>query len=166
MLERKFVKGFGAALAVTALCAGPVLAQSQEVIMQDPGGGYGEALRKVMYGPFEKETGIRVNVAHMTKGMVERLQAEGKRSPADLVFTVDIARLEAIVGAGLTQPVTSPALEANVRYLADALGPADAADVVTVTRRISVNVRFRAACGSLANGVSESSPCTSNVRPS
>ena len=63
---------------------------------------------------FEKETGIRVNVAHMTKGMVERLQAEGKRSPADLVFTVDIARLEAIVGAGLTQPVTSPALEANV----------------------------------------------------
>ena len=63
---------------------------------------------------FEKETGIRVNVAHMTKGMVERLQAEGKRSPADLVFTVDIARLEAIVEAGLTQPVTSPALEANV----------------------------------------------------
>ncbi|MDQ2091281.1 Fe(3+) ABC transporter substrate-binding protein [Marimonas arenosa] len=63
---------------------------------------------------FTAETGIRVNVAHMSKGMVERLSAEGKRSPADLVFTVDAARLAAIVDAGLTQPVSSPALEANV----------------------------------------------------
>jgi iron(III) transport system substrate-binding protein len=63
---------------------------------------------------FTAQTGIKVNVAHMQKGMVERLSAEGKRSPADLVFTVDIARLSAIVEAGLTQPVKSAALTANV----------------------------------------------------
>lgn len=63
---------------------------------------------------FEAETGIAVNVAHMSKGMVERLQAEGSRSPADLVFTVDIARLSAIVEAGVTQAVHSDVLAANV----------------------------------------------------
>jgi iron(III) transport system substrate-binding protein len=71
-------------------------------------------LLKPLTDAFTAATGIRVNVAHMSKGMVERLEAEGKRSPADLVFTVDVARLEAIVEAGLTQPVTSPALQAAV----------------------------------------------------
>ncbi|NIY98739.1 iron ABC transporter substrate-binding protein, partial [Salipiger sp. HF18] len=42
---------------------------------------------------FTAETGIDVNVAYLEQGMVERLQAEGDRSPADLVFTVDISRL-------------------------------------------------------------------------
>lgn len=63
---------------------------------------------------FTKETGIDVNVAYLSDGMVERLQAEGDRSPADLVFTVDVARLSAIVDAGVTQPVTSDVLQANV----------------------------------------------------
>ncbi|WP_407496598.1 Fe(3+) ABC transporter substrate-binding protein [Pseudooceanicola sp. MF1-13] len=63
---------------------------------------------------FTEETGIKVNVAHLDKGMVERLQAEGDRSPADLVFTVDISRLSAVVEAGLTQPVTSDVLTENV----------------------------------------------------
>ncbi|WP_276714516.1 Fe(3+) ABC transporter substrate-binding protein [Pseudooceanicola nitratireducens] len=63
---------------------------------------------------FTEETGIKVNVAHLDKGMVERLEAEGDRSPADLVFTVDISRLAAVVNAGLTQPVTSDVLTENV----------------------------------------------------
>ena len=63
---------------------------------------------------FTEETGIKVNVAHLDKGMVERLTAEGDRSPADLVFTVDISRLAAVVEAGLTQPVQSETLESNV----------------------------------------------------
>ncbi|MGB0798604.1 MAG: iron ABC transporter substrate-binding protein, partial [Planktomarina sp.] len=56
---------------------------------------------------FTEQTGIKVNVAFLDRGMVERLKAEGRRSPADLVFTVDISRLNAIVEAGLTQPVDS-----------------------------------------------------------
>ena len=63
---------------------------------------------------FTEETGIKVNVAYLQKGMVERMQAEGKRSPADLVFTVDISRLSSVVEAGLTQPVTSEVLNGNV----------------------------------------------------
>lgn len=63
---------------------------------------------------FTEETGIDVNVAFLNQGMVERLTAEGQRSPADLVFTVDISRLSAVVEAGLTQPVTSDILTENV----------------------------------------------------
>jgi iron(III) transport system substrate-binding protein len=71
-------------------------------------------LIKPLTDAFTEETGIKVNVAYLKKGMVERLQAEGDRSPADLVFTVDISRLAAVVNAGVTQPVTSDVLEANV----------------------------------------------------
>jgi iron(III) transport system substrate-binding protein len=63
---------------------------------------------------FTAETGIAVNVAFVEKGMVERLQAEGDRSPADLVLTVDIARLSQVVEAGVTQPVESEVLAANI----------------------------------------------------
>ena len=63
---------------------------------------------------FTAETGIEVNVAHIDKGMVERLQNEGKRSPADVILTVDISKLAQVVDAGVTQPVASPLLDANI----------------------------------------------------
>jgi iron(III) transport system substrate-binding protein len=63
---------------------------------------------------FSAETGITTNVAFVDKGMAERLKAEGDRSPADLVLTVDIARLIQVVEAGVIQSVASPVLEANI----------------------------------------------------
>jgi len=63
---------------------------------------------------FTAETGIKVNVAFVDKGMAERLEAEGDRSPADLVLTVDIARLMQVADAGVLQPVQSDVLEANI----------------------------------------------------
>jgi iron(III) transport system substrate-binding protein len=63
---------------------------------------------------FTAETGIDVNVAFVDKGMAERLVAEGDRSPADLVLTVDIARLTQVVDAGVTQAITSDVLGANI----------------------------------------------------
>jgi iron(III) transport system substrate-binding protein len=63
---------------------------------------------------FTAETGIAVNIAFVDKGLTERLVAEGDRSPADLVLTVDISRLIQIVDAGVTQPVQSAVLEANI----------------------------------------------------
>lgn len=63
---------------------------------------------------FTAETGIDVNVAFVDKGMAERLVAEGNRSPADLVLTVDIARLMQVVEAGVTQPVESDVLSSNI----------------------------------------------------
>ena len=63
---------------------------------------------------FTAQTGIVVNVAYLDKGMVERLRAEGDRSPADVILTVDISRLAKAVEAGVTQPVHSAIMAANV----------------------------------------------------
>ncbi len=63
---------------------------------------------------FTEETGIAVNLAFVDSGIVERLEAEGARSPADLVMTVDIANLSQIVDAGVTQPVESDVLTSAV----------------------------------------------------
>ena len=60
---------------------------------------------------FTEQSGIAVNIAFVEEGIVERLTAEGERSPADLVMTVDIANLKQIVDAGVTQPVESDVLE-------------------------------------------------------
>ena len=63
---------------------------------------------------FTDKTGIKVNIVYLRKGMIERMKAEGKRSPADVVLTVDISRLSALVDAGLTQQVVSQTLSNNV----------------------------------------------------
>ncbi len=63
---------------------------------------------------FTAETGITVNIAFVDKGMAERLKAEGDRSPADLVLTVDIGRLIELVKADVTQAVDDPTLTANI----------------------------------------------------
>ncbi len=83
---------------------------------------------------FTAETGIKVNVAFVDKGMAERLQAEGDRSPADLVLTVDIARLLQIVEADVLQPVQSDVLEANIP--AELRDPADLWFGLTTRARI------------------------------
>lgn len=83
---------------------------------------------------FTAETGIAVNVAFVDKGMAERLQAEGSRSPADLVLTVDIARLLQVVEAGVIQPVQSDVLEANIP--AEFRDPADQWFGLTARARI------------------------------
>ena len=90
-------------------CTTPVLAQEINVYSHRQ-----PELIQPLVDAFTAETGIKVNVAFVDKGMAERLVAEGDRSPADLVLTVDIARLMQIVDAGVTQPVQSDVLEANI----------------------------------------------------
>lgn len=63
---------------------------------------------------FTDETGIQVNSVFIKEGLLERLRAEGARSPADLVLTVDISRLTALEDAGLTQAVESDVLHENI----------------------------------------------------
>lgn len=71
-------------------------------------------LIKPLTDAFTKETGIKVNVAYLKKGMIERLSAEGDRSPADMVLTVDISRLAAVVNGGFTEAISSDVMQANV----------------------------------------------------
>lgn len=63
---------------------------------------------------FTKETGINTRVLNLNNGLVERLRAEGRNSPADVVLTVDIGRLVALKDAGVTQPVASATIAANI----------------------------------------------------
>jgi len=96
---------------------------------------------------FTADTGIAVNIAFVDKGMAERLQAEGDRSPADIVLTVDIARLQQIVDAGVTQPVQSDVLEANIpEALRD---PADHWFGLTTRARIVYASKERVAAGEI-----------------
>ena len=54
---------------------------------------------------FEKETGIKVNVIFAEKGLIERIQAEWRNSPADVLLTVDVGNLTQATDAGIAQPV-------------------------------------------------------------
>ncbi len=63
---------------------------------------------------FSAETGIRTRVLNLNNGLVERLKAEGRNSPADVVLTVDIGRLIALKDAGVTQTVESAVIKANI----------------------------------------------------
>lgn len=63
---------------------------------------------------FESETGIKVNVVYSAKGLAQRLQAEGERSPADIVLTVDIGRLHLYADKDLLAPISSEILNANI----------------------------------------------------
>jgi len=63
---------------------------------------------------FENETGIKANVQYLKTGLVERIQAEGENSPADLIMTVDIARITQTKIAGVTQQLDNEIIEANI----------------------------------------------------
>lgn len=63
---------------------------------------------------FTEKTGIAVNTIFLKDGMPERVEQEGDASPADVLMTVDIGNLSDLVDRGLTQPVSSAALEAAI----------------------------------------------------
>ncbi len=63
---------------------------------------------------FTDETGVKVNVIYAQKGLIERIEAEGQNSPADVLLTVDIGNLSQAVSSGIAQPVKSDALEAAI----------------------------------------------------
>lgn len=63
---------------------------------------------------YTEETGTKVNIVYASKGLAQRLQAEGALSPADVILTVDIARLHVYADKDLLAEVASPTLEANI----------------------------------------------------
>jgi iron(III) transport system substrate-binding protein len=95
-------------LASAALAPLPALADVNVYTTRQP-----ELIAPVMEA-FTEDTGIAVNLSYIDEGLVERLKAEGDRSPADLVMTVDIANLKQIVEADVVQPVDSEVLTQNI----------------------------------------------------
>ena len=63
---------------------------------------------------YQKQTGTNINTVYASKGLAQRLQAEGKRSPADVILTVDIARLHVYADKNLLAQVDSKILRENV----------------------------------------------------
>src|SRR5262245_37579858 len=73
------------------------------------------ALIKPLLDEFTAETGIKVNTVFAADGLDQRIATEGANSPADLLITVDIARLSKAVEMGITQPVKSDVLEKEIQ---------------------------------------------------
>jgi iron(III) transport system substrate-binding protein len=97
------------AMALGLLAGSGLSASAQEVLnvytYREPG------LIKPLLDEFTKETGIKVNTVFMSNGLEERIRTEGKNSPADVLLTVDIGRLQQAKDYGITQPVKISALE-------------------------------------------------------
>ena len=70
-----------------------------------------QKLIQPLFDAFTKDTGIKVNVISASSGLEQRMKSEGASSPADLLLTVDIGRLEDAVRAGVSQPIKSAALD-------------------------------------------------------
>lgn len=63
---------------------------------------------------FTQDSGIKVNTVFVKDGLLERVKAEGEKSPADILMTVDIGNLIDLVQGGVTQPIASKVLNDTV----------------------------------------------------
>lgn len=71
-------------------------------------------LLKPLLEAFTAKTGTKVNSVYLQGGIAERVQAEGARSPADVMIVVDAGTLIDIAERGLTQVIQSQAVNAAV----------------------------------------------------
>lgn len=70
---------------------------------------------------YTKKTGVEFQTVYAPKGLAARLKAEGERTEADLVLTVDISRIKELADTGLLAPLASDIVNKNVpSYLRDA----------------------------------------------
>lgn len=68
------------------------------------------ALIQPLLQEFSSKTGVKVNTVFIKDGLLERVKAEGRRSPADVLLTVDFGNLVDLVEGGVTQPIQSKIL--------------------------------------------------------
>ena len=100
-----------AALAVSLTILAAAEARAQEVNVYT----YRETkLVEPLFTAFTKDTGIKVNVISASSGLEQRIKAEGANSPADVLLTVDIGRIDEAVQAGVTQPIQSEIIAKTV----------------------------------------------------
>lgn len=73
-----------------------------------------QSLLQPLLDAFTKETGIKTNVLFAAKGLAQRIKSEGANSPADLLMTVDVGRLDAAAKLGITQSVNDETINQNI----------------------------------------------------
>jgi len=95
----------GQAQTSAAQVSGPVVVYSSRQ----------EYLIKPLFDRFTEETGITVQLQTGEEGpLIARLQAEGKDTFADMLYTVDAGNLWAAADKGLLVPLQSDVLQANI----------------------------------------------------
>ncbi len=102
---------FAAAVLGTLAGTVPMKAYSNEVNLyttREP------SLIQPLLDSFTQDTGIKVNTVFLRDGLLERVKAEGQRSSADLLMTVDSGNLIDLVLGGVTQGVSSKPLESAI----------------------------------------------------
>ncbi len=99
-----------ALLACAAWLVVPALAADELTLYttREPG------LIQPLLSAFTAQSHIQVSTVFIKDGLLERVKAEGARSPADVLMTVDVGNLLDLVDGGVTQPVKSAALEAAI----------------------------------------------------
>ncbi|ANN77723.1 Fe(3+) ABC transporter substrate-binding protein [Bordetella flabilis] len=101
---------FGALCLAGAVYAAPALAADEVTLYttREP------KLIQPLLDAYTKESGVKVNTVFVKDGLLERVKAEGDKSPADVLMTVDIGNLLDLVDGGVTQAAPSRALESAV----------------------------------------------------
>ena len=97
-------------LCIASLAAAPgaVLAEDGQVNVYT----YREAkLIQPLFDAFTNDTGIKVNMLSASSGLEQRIATEGANSPADVLLTVDLGRIQDAVNLGIAQPIKSETLD-------------------------------------------------------
>jgi iron(III) transport system substrate-binding protein len=91
--------------------AGSAPAAAEEIVIYSAR-HYGQ---EAAFDAFTKKTGIQLKILNGSTGeLFERLKAEGDKSPADIMLTVDAGNLWNAARAGLLARTDSPELKANI----------------------------------------------------
>ncbi|MGB0218248.1 MAG: extracellular solute-binding protein [Sinimarinibacterium flocculans] len=108
MTLRQFLTFAGTAAAFL-FAASPAHAETVNLYTtREPG------LIQPLLSAFTRETGVDVRTIFIKDGLAERVAAEGERSPADVLMTVDFGNLIDLVDHDLVQAVDSEVLRAAV----------------------------------------------------
>lgn len=104
--------GLVAGLALSAALAAP--SSAQEAVVNIYSARHYQT-DDALYAGFTKRTGIRINRIEGTEdALLERLKNEAANSPADVLITVDVARLWRAQQMNLFQPVKSSVLDKSI----------------------------------------------------
>ncbi len=105
---------FKSTLLAAALASLAVSAQAEEKVINLYSARHYQT-DEALYTDFTKQTGIRINrIEGKEDELLERIRNEGANSPADILLTVDAARLAKAHELGLFAPVSSKVLESRI----------------------------------------------------
>ena len=111
---KTFLSHFLLTLAVTATSFASSLSRADEKVLNLYSARHYQT-DEALYEGFTRETGIRIKrIEGKDDELLERILNEGAYSPADVLLTVDAARLSAAHELGLFAPVSSPLLDARI----------------------------------------------------